>query len=134
MSRGGRRGSCSAPVSSLSVLERLAYPQSTGLSLDAVAARLGGEQCSALYRDGPSPFAEGCWVPSGVHFLLERPAAPADGYRAQACSRTSWRGQRRQTVPSFGGNGLPRRDGARSRATAPWGQIALWRGNSRPPR
>src|SRR5260370_37281575 len=120
MSPGGRRGSCSAPVSSLSVSERLAYPQSTGLSLDAVAARLGSEQCSALYRDGPSPFAEGCWVPSGVAFLLERPAAPADGYRAPACSRTSWRGERPETVPLLGENGLPCRYGTRGSATAPW--------------
>src|SRR5437868_13080636 len=113
MSGRGRRVSCSAAISSLSVSERLAYPQSTGLWLDALAARLGSEQRSALYRGGPSPFAEGGRLPSGVHILLERLAAPAHGCLAQAGSPRSSRGQRPPTVSSFGGSALPSRHGAR---------------------
>ena len=111
--------------------ERLAHPQSTRLSLDAVAARCSSEQYSALYRDGSSPFANGGRVPSGVHLLLERCAAPADGYRAQTCSSRSWSDQRRQAVPELGRNALPSRDGARKRTTAPRRQITFRRLNSR---
>ena len=43
-------------------------------------SRYGGEQHSALYRDGSSPLAEGCRISSGIHLLLERGVASADGH------------------------------------------------------